>query len=93
MRQGLPHRTAAVSYTHLCFAAALLPLQEGIPLLERQVDIVALERIQVDVSMIPVSYTHLDGPGITIYGCNTYKSNKNRTEKVKLHLILYYLID
>ena len=35
-----------------CFAAALLPLQEGIPLLERQVDIVALERIQVDVSMI-----------------------------------------
>ena len=34
------------------FAAALLPLQEGIPLLERQVDIVALERIQVDVSMI-----------------------------------------
>lgn len=35
-----------------CFAAALLPLQEGISLLERQVDIVALERIQVDVSMI-----------------------------------------
>ena len=35
-----------------CFAAALFPLQEGIPLLERQVDIVALERIQVDVSMI-----------------------------------------
>ncbi len=34
------------------FAAALFPLQEGIPLLERQVDIVALERIQVDVSMI-----------------------------------------
>ena len=35
-----------------CFAAALLPLQEGISLLERQVDIVALERIQMDVSMI-----------------------------------------
>ena len=35
-----------------CFAAALFPLQEGVPLLERQVDIVALERIQVDVSMI-----------------------------------------
>ena len=35
-----------------CFAAALFPLQEGIPLLERQVDIVALERVQMDVSMI-----------------------------------------
>ena len=34
------------------FSATLFPLQEGIPLLERQVDVVALEGVQVDISLI-----------------------------------------